>query len=220
MFKLNDKNQFGLSYKSPIHHQYSGNLYMNGLNTTYAGYFGGSSFQTKAIQKLTLPQSVTLGYSLKPTNKWTFNFDLEWTDWSNYEQQTTYYPNLTNAGEIAVLSTGNPQQRSWKSVWSESLGAQYALTDRFRIRAGYAHHQTPIPKATIDTEFPDSNSNAISAGIGYDITSRLTIDIAYVADFYESRNVVNTVDNSLGAFLNGKYSAFVNIATMSLTYKF
>ncbi len=220
MFKLNDKNQFGLSYKSPIHHQYSGNLYMNGLNTTYAGYFGGTSFQTKAIQKLTLPQSVTLGYSAKPTNKWTFNFDLEWTDWSNYEQQTTYYPNLTNAGEIGVLSTGNPQQRSWKSVWSESMGVQYALTDRFRIRAGYAHHQTPIPKVTIDTEFPDSNSNAISAGIGYDVTSRLTIDIAYVADFYQSRNVVNTVDNNLGAFLNGKYSAFVNIGTMSLTYKF
>ena len=97
---------------------------------------------------------------------------------------------------------------------------QYAVTDKFRVRTGYEHHQTPIPEATVDTEFPDSDSNAYSVGLGYDITKNLTIDIAYVADFYESRNVVNTVDQDLGANLSGKYSAFVNIGTMSLTYKF
>lgn len=225
MFKLNDQNQFGLDYKSPIHHTYDGTLYLNGLNNNvnYETYFGGTSFSTEAIQKLTLPQSVTLGYDLKPTKKWTFNFDLEWTDWSQYKRQTTYYPNLSNGGETAVLSTGNPQARDWRSVWSESVGAQYAVTDKFRIRAGYQHHQTPIPEATVDTEFPDSDSNAISGGIGYDITKNLTIDIAYVADFYESRNVINSVDGSLGPNstpLSGKYSAFINVGTMSLTYKF
>jgi len=223
MFKLNAQNQFGLSYKSPIHHTYEGTLYMNGLNhggSDYQSIFGGTSFSTKAIQKLPLPQSVTLGYSFKPTNKWTFNFDLEWTDWSNYKKQTTFYPNVTSSAQQAVLATGNPQAREWHSVWSESLGVQYAVTDKFRIRAGYAHHQTPIPEVTFDTTFPDSDSNAITAGIGYDITSKLTIDIAYVADFYQSRNVVNTVDAVLGANLSGKYKAFVNIGTMSLTYKF
>ena len=225
MFKLNDQNQFGLDYKSPIQHTYDGTLYLNSLNNnvSYETYFGGTSFSTKAIQKLTLPQSVTLGYDLKPTKKWTFNFDLEWTDWSQYKQQTTYYPNLTNAGEKAVLGTGNPQARDWRSVWSESVGAQYALTDAFRVRAGYEHHQTPIPEATVDTEFPDSDSNALTAGIGYDITKNLTIDIAYVADFYTSRNVVNSVDGNLGPNstpLSGKYSAFINVGTMSLTYKF
>ena len=231
MFKLNDQNQFGLDYKSPIHHQYSGTLYMNNLSSSptfgplpyglggYANVFGGSSFSTEAIQKLTLPQSVTLGYDLKPTKKWTINFDLEWTDWSQYKQQTTYYPNV-NGEQAAILATGNPQARDWTSVWSESVGVQYAVTDKFRVRAGYEHHQTPIPEATVDTEFPDSDSNAYTVGLGYDITKNLTIDIAYVADFYESRNVVNSVDSVLGASLSGKYSAFVNVGTMSLTYKF
>ena len=221
-FKLNEENQFGLTYKSSIHHQYSGNLYLNGLNggTGYSGIFGGTSFQTKAIQKLTLPQSVTLGYSVKPINKLKINFDLEWTDWSNYEQQTTYYPNLTNAGEVSVLGTGNPQQRSWKSVWAESLGAEYSLMDNFRLRAGYIHHQSPIPKGTYDTAFADSDYNAFTTGFGYDITKNITLDIAYVAVFYESRGIVNTVGNSLGAFLSGKYGEFVNIGTATLTYKF
>lgn len=95
------------------------------------------------------------------------------------------------------------------------------MTDKFRVRAGYEHHQTPIPEATVDTEFPDSDSNSYTVGFGYDITKNLTLDVAYVADFYESRNVVNTVDlTAFGAHLSGKYSAFVNVGTMSLTYKF
>jgi len=223
MFKLNEQNQFGLDYKSPIHHTYDGSLYLNNLNHSnndYQSIFGGTSFSTEAVQKFTMPQSVTLGYSLKPTNKWTVNFDLEWTDWSQYKQQTTFYPNVTNATQLSVLGTGNPQARDWTSVWSESLGVQYSVNDRLRLRTGYEHHQTPISKGTFDTEFPDSDSNAITAGVGYDITSRLTIDIAYVADFYQSRNIGNTVDNNLGAFLSGKYRAFVNVGTMSLTYKF
>ena len=223
MFKLNEQNQFGLDYKSPIHHTYDGTLYMGNMNPAgLGGPFGGvSSFSTRAIQKLTLPQSVTLGYSLKPTSKWKFNFDLEWTDWSQYKQQTTFYPDLTNGGEVSVLGMGNPQQRSWRSVWSESLGAEYSLTDNFRVRAGYEHHQTPVPKGTFDTAFPDSDSNAYTTGFGYDITKNLTFDVAYVAVFYESRSIGNTVAPLFGpGTLSGKYSEFVNIGTATLTYKF
>ena len=225
MFKLNAQNQFGLDYKSPIHHTYEGNVYLSGLDPLSLGApvafggFGGSTFTTKAVQKLTLPQSVTLGYDLKPTNKWTINFDLEWTDWSQYKQQITSYPNVSGA-QASALSHYGSENRDWTSVWSESVGVQYAVTDKFRIRTGYEHHQTPIPEATVDTQFPDSDSNAYSAGLGYDITKNLTIDIAYVADFYESRNVVNNVDTGIGASLSGKYSAFVNVGTMTLTYKF
>ncbi|MBI3601473.1 MAG: outer membrane protein transport protein [Candidatus Omnitrophica bacterium] len=224
MFKLNDQNQFGIDYKSPIHHTYDGTLYLNGLSPFSLGspgFFGSSSFTTRAIQKLTLPQSVTLGYSFKPTHKWILNFDLEWTDWSQYKQQTTFYPDVTSASQIAVLSTGNPQPRDWTSVWSESLGVQYAMTDKLRIRGGYSHHQTPVPEGTFDTEFPDSDYNAYTTGFGYDITKNLSIDVGYVAVFYQSRNVVNSVDTAeFGTQLSGKYREFVNIGTATLTYKF
>ena len=141
-------------------------------------------------------------------NKWTINFDLEWTDWSQYKEQVTTYPNLTSSQNSYLPG---PQSRDWTSVWSESLGVQYAVTDKFRVRTGYEHHQTPVPELTYNTEFPDSDSNAVSFGLGY--------DIAYVADFYQSRNVVNA-DNGFGAFTNGKYSAFVNVGVATLTYKF
>jgi len=219
MFKLNAQNQFGLDYKSPIHHNYDGTLYMSGLNPNSLGspgYFNATSFSTEATQKLTLPQSVTLGYDFKPTNKWTINFDLEWTDWAQYKQQIIDYPSAS-AGYQNLLSSGAVQSRDWRSVWSESLGVQYAVTDKLRLRTGYEHHQTPVPEATFDTQFPDSDSNAVTFGLGYDITKNFTIDVAYVAGFEESRNVINSED---GGLLSGKYSGFVNIGTMTLTYKF
>jgi len=219
MFKLNAQNQFGLDYKSPIHHNYEGMLYMSSLNPATlgsAGFFNTTAFSTKATQKLTLPQSITLGYDFKPTNKWTFNFDLEWTDWAQYKQQITDYPNAGPA-QAGDLSSGVPQARDWSAVWSESLGAQYAVTDKFRVRTGFEHHQSPIPQSNFDTDYPDLTTNAATFGIGYDITSRLTIDAAYIAGFEDSRKVTTTIDSPN---LNGKYSGFANIATMSLTYKF
>lgn len=228
MFKLNDQNQFGLTYKSPIHHTYEGELYLQNLDSgplDLAPVFGGTSTTTKAVQKLTMPQSVTLGYSVKPTSKLKINFDLEWTDWSNTKQEITSFPNATTLQQT-VLGLANPAQpRDWTSVWSESIGAEYSLTDRFRIRAGYVHHQTPVPEATFDTQFPDSDSNSYTAGFGFDITKNITVDVGYVAVFYVARNVVNTVGSELNPIgdsvnLSGKYREFINIASASLTYKF
>jgi len=218
MFKLNDQNQFGLDYKSSIHHTYDGSILFSNLFTGagLGGLIGSSSYSTRAIQKLTLPQSVTLGYSLKPISKLTLNFDLEWTDWSQYKAQITTYPNASPAIQGALASSSYAA-RDWTAVWSESVGAEYAATDKLKLRLGYEHHQTPVPEANYDTEFPDSDSNAVTVGFGYDLTSKLTLDVAYVADFYSTRNVVNSLDSG---GLSGKYSEFVNIATASLTYKF
>jgi len=228
MYKLNDQNQFGLTYKSPIQHTYTGDVYLQGMDTTLGllqAFGGNTSATTKAVTKLTLPQSVTLGYSVKPINKLKINFDLEWTDWSHTKQLTTTFPNATPTQQ-GLLGFDNPTQpRDWTSVWAESIGAEYSLTDTFRVRGGYAHHQSPVPELNLDTEFFDSDSNAYTVGFGYDITKNLTIDIGYVAVFCVTRNIVNNVGaelNPLGDSVNlsGKYREFINIGTASLTYKF
>lgn len=85
------------------------------------------------------------------------------------------------------------------------------------MRAGFQHHQSPVPQANFDTDYPDLTSNAVSCGIGYDITSKLTIDVAYAAVFEDTRNVTTTIGSTA---LNGKYSGFVNVGMMTLTYKF
>jgi long-chain fatty acid transport protein len=220
MFKINDQNQFGLMYRSRINHEYEGKATINGISPVFQGLFGfaGSSFITNVDVKSVLPQSVVLGYSFKPTTKWTVNFDLEWMDWSSTKMQAITFESGT-PGQLAFLNTGNPTPENWHSAWSESIGTQYAVNDHFRVRLGYFHHGRVIANANLSPVLPDNNSNGYTSGFGYDLTKRLTLDVMYSALVYDSRNVTNTVSNPFGT-VNGKYNEFINTAMVSLTYKF
>jgi len=221
MYKFNDQNQLGLMYRSVIREDYKGNIYLDGLDNSgndLKTTFGGSSYQNDVREALALPQSVVMGYSFRPTSKWTLNADLEWMDWRSVHQQLLVF------GEkdpvlLSILNSGNPTVDHWKAVWSEAVGAQYAWTDRFRVRCGYYHIQTPIASDTFDASLPDSNVNGVTVGFGYDIFKRLTLDFAYSADFYEARSIVNTVDAADNG-VNGNYHQFTNLVLMTITYKF
>jgi len=222
MYKINDQNQVGLMYRSRINHTYDGNVYASNIGAYYQSQITGlpSSFETKAQEKSVLPQSVMMGYSFKPTSKWTINLDLEWVDWSSTKYQTLSYPNATPQ-ELAFLGLGvNPTPANWHSAWSESIGTQYAVTDRFRVRLGYYHHEGVIPDATFNPVIPDSNSNGYTTGFGFDITKNLTIDVAYNLLVYDTRTIINSVSSGFGGNVDGKYSQYMNIGLVSLTYKF
>ena len=221
MFKINDQNQVGLMYRSRVNHNYVGNVFVDNIGPYYQAAIPGlgSSFETKVEEKSVLPQSVVMGYSFKPTTKWTINADLEWMDWSSAKYQALTYPGASPQ-QLAFLGlSANPTPQNWHSVWSESIGTQYAVTDRFRVRLGYYHHQSPIPSNTFNPDLPDSSSNGVTTGFGFDITKHLTIDVAYSAMFYATRDITNTVSSPYGS-VNGKYQDFTNIGLVSLTYKF
>ena len=91
MFKINDQNQVGLMYRSRIDHDYTGKITVNGINPATDSRlvgFSGSTYITNIEEKSVLPQSVVIGYSFKPTTKWTINADVEWMDWSSTKYQT------------------------------------------------------------------------------------------------------------------------------------
>ncbi len=228
MFKINDQNQVGLMYRSRINHDYTGKIIVNGISPTFQNpavfNFSGSTYITNIEEKSVLPQSIVLGYSFKPTSKWTINTDIEWMDWSSTKQLSLSFPNETDPNRLAFLSTGNPRPENWHSAWSESIGTQYAVTDRFRVRLGYYHHGRVIANADFNPVIPDSNSNGYTTGFGFDITKRLTLDVAYSALVYDSRTITNSVgsafaDGTAGT-VDGKYEQIANIGLVSLTYKF
>jgi long-chain fatty acid transport protein len=216
MYKINDQNQIGLIYRSRIDHNYSGKLSINGANPLV---YGLSSFVGPIDLKTVLPQSVVAGYSFKVTPKWTINADLEWVDWSSTKYQTINVTNPTLVG----LGVGTPTPEDWHSAWSESIGTQYDVTDHFRVRLGYYHHEGVIPDATFNPNIPDSNSNGYTTGFGVDITKRLTLDVAYSFLVYDSRSITNSVATSTltpAGTVDGKYSQYINMGLVSLTYKF
>ncbi len=216
LLKINDQNQVGLMYRSRINHNYSGKLSINEASPTI---YGLSTFVAPVNLKTVLPQSVTMGYSFKPTTKWTINVDIDWTDWSSTKYQTINVSNPT----LVALGVGTPTPQNWHSAWSESIGTQYDIADNFRVRLGYYHLGRVIPNATFNPNIPDSNSNGYTAGFGFDFNTHLTLDIAYSALIYDARTITNSVASTnagVAGSVDGKYKQFVHMGLASLTYKF
>lgn len=231
MFKVNEKHQFGLMYRSRFNHTYEGKAYLDGLNSSatlagmglssnsYQGVFGGTTYETRAVEKFTLPQSVVLGYSFKPTSKWTINIDVEWMDWSSVKQEVLDFPDETDASRRAILTASNPIRHDWNDVWSQAIGVEYAVNERLRLRGGYYHHDSPIPVGTWDPNLPDSDSHGLTTGFGYDFNKNFTVDLAYSALIFEPRKIDNSVNSSFGG-VDGRYKQIINMGILTFTYKF
>jgi long-chain fatty acid transport protein len=225
LFKIDEKNQVGLMYRSAIHLRNEGKLYADHLNNLgpvpYNAIFGGSSYETRVSDKITLPQSVVLGYSFKPLKKWTFNIDIEWMNWSKAKQETITFDDETDPTRLAVLSAIGAIDHHWHSVFSEAIGAEYAATEKLRLRAGYYHHEHVIPQGTWQSSIPDASSHGGTLGFGYDLTQHLTLDLGYSALWYQPRKINNNVGTSVGSEdISGTYKQFVNDGLVTLTYKF
>ena len=224
LYKFNDRHSFGLMYRSPVDIKYKGRINLNGLNTTYATYFEGTSYGIDITSKSELPQSLLFGYCYKPDDRWRFEFDAEWMDWSSIENEKIDYPSGYGTGAYAaaretVLNAGNPDPKDWHAVFSYAFGTEYKVNDRLKLRGGYFFHKTPIPEGTFNTNLPDSTSNSVTVGAGINLTKNTTLDFAYAAMFFNKRKVDNAVGSTSGANIDGKYSGFTNVYLLTLTFK-
>jgi long-chain fatty acid transport protein len=219
-YKLSDHHKFGLMYRSPIQLKYRGKAFLhelNGSGSNFAAIFGGSSFETNIAEEFELPQSVVLGYSYQPDNKWTFNFDVEWMDWSSLEQERLEFTEVLTAAQAAVLNTGNPANRDWDAVWSGAVGIEYAWSDDLRLRGGYYQHTAPGPEENFESTLPDANKYGVTTGFGYDLTENSTFDMAYSYLVYE--NI--TIDNAIASgTINGTYEQVMHMGLVTYSYKF
>lgn len=213
LYKLNKNHSFGFMYRSPIDIKYKGKIYFDNVT----GF--GNSYETEITSKSTLPQSILLGYCYKPDDKWRFEFDAEWMDWSSIQEEKIDYPSESNAARLNVLNTGNPTPKDWHSTFSYALGAEYKVNDILKLRGGYFYHKTPIPQSNFDTSLPDATSNSVTVGAGINLNKNTTLDFAYAAMFFDKRKIDNNIGAGSGASIDGKYSAFTNVYLLTLTFK-
>jgi long-chain fatty acid transport protein len=221
LYKLNERHQFGFMYRSTIQHKYKGKITLKDLNNAagsnmYQAVFGATDYETDVISKMVLPDSIVLGYSFKPTSKWTFNADVEWMNWSVVNEEELACPSESDPTRNFILA-GTPGSNDWQSAISAAVGLQYDITERFRVRTGYYHHQAPVPTNNWQANMSDAVSHGVTLGLGYDFTESLTLDLAWSGIYYMKREIDNTV---AGGTINGTYRQTCNLLYLTATYKF
>lgn len=203
LYQIIDSLKFGVSYRSKIKHKPGITQEITGMPT----FTGKTDFD--------LPDILSLGLAWSG-EKWTFEFDTQWTGWSTYNKMALDYDTIPD----------QTLKQDWGDTWAYRLGAQYKINQFFDVRGGIAFEQTPVPVSTLSPTIPCTDRWIYSIGGGYHRDS-WSIDLAYS---YKT-DAGATFNNAVGDY-SGIYGAPVgqvtgeledismHVMAVSFTYRF
>jgi long-chain fatty acid transport protein len=121
------------------------------------------------------PQIVTIGGALTPIPALLVAADVEWINWAATAglNRPAYSSNPQTTGAL-------PFNMDWSNQWVFKFGAQVTPTPKLRVRAGYNYGKDPLNpnRAFENIAFPAIAEHHITAGAGYDVLDRLTVNVA------------------------------------------
>lgn len=183
---------FGFRYQSRVKLDISGRLELSGIGTF------------PASADLELPATLNIGVANSSFENLTLGLDLVWTEWSTYDQLI-----IENPVTDALRSTN-----SWNDVISIRLGAEYALGESWKLRAGYIWDESPVPDETRGPMLPGSDRQMVTLGCGWQFRDTMTIDAAYSYLWAEEASA----EGEIG--LPGEYETTTHLLAFSLGYTF
>jgi long-chain fatty acid transport protein len=121
------------------------------------------------------PQSATIGVAVTPLEVLLVAADLQWIGWSEtMGQKLPRYTNDTTATGALPFDMG------WHDQWVLKVGAQLTPLRGLAVRAGYNYGKMPLAKdrAFENLAFPAVSEHHVTAGVGYQATERLSVNVA------------------------------------------
>jgi len=178
MYNITDRWTVGASFRSEMKMKVSsGDASVKYANKTAQTVLGESlDLLNNANFKAEMPAPWVLGagVSFKPTDRLTLAFDARLTGWHTYksldieflsEQLTPYNQNIA---------------KKYKNAWCYSLGAQYAVTNRFDARLGLMVDTSPVNKNYYNPETPGMTKIEPTCGLSFRPIPRLSIDVSFM----------------------------------------
>ncbi|MEO6787452.1 MAG: outer membrane protein transport protein, partial [Chthoniobacteraceae bacterium] len=194
MWRPSPKHSFGLMYRSETQVNFDGHS-----NTFIPTVI---SSREAATANITFPQNVVLGYSYRPTPKWNFEVDVDWTDWDRLNTVTLN----KSSGNVSLPF-------NWQSSFFYEFGATYQFDSGFTASAGYIYSENSVPNNSFNPLVPDSNRHIVSVGVGKQYKN-WSFDLAYQYAFGPTRTVTQ------GSAADGTYKFNSNAISISAGYRF
>lgn len=197
MWDINDKITVGANYRSKMDMKvksgdaklsYANDIAANALNSITGLDGANFSAQLPAVSVL------SLGVSYKPIKRLTLAFDAQLSGWSAYDKLEIDF-----LGEKLGTQFDQSLTKNYKDSWAYRFGAQYAMTDRLDLRAGFSIDTTPVDENYFNPETPGMTRLLPSCGLSFRPTEKLAIDLAFTYVAGCSRNGANTYTDLLAA---------------------
>ncbi len=207
MWRPHRMHSFGVTYRSKtdVNFEGSADTHFNSFSVpTPFGPFDvpGQDSSERASAGIKFPQHVVFGYSFRPTPKWNFEFNLDWTDWDNLN--TVYL--RKGSGDVALPF-------NWESSFFYEFGLSYKFDSGLVASLGYIYSENSVPNESFSPVVPDSNRHIFSAGLGGQ-WERWNVDLAYQYAYGPERDIRQ------GTLADGSYQFDSHAISLSVGYNF
>ncbi len=170
--------------------------------------------------ELPLPTVVTWGVSFRPTPKWEFAVDLQWSGWSAYKDLNVAF-NEKELGIKDIYSIKN-----YSNTLAFRFGGQYRATDFLTARMGMYVDESPVDSNYLNPETPSMTKVAYTAGLSLRPTRFMSIDLAYC--YVSSADPERTGSYPLYSYntgelesvFSGNYKLHANVFTIGVGFSF
>jgi len=209
---------WGLTYRSEMKPEINGDVEFENIPGFLAAAFPNGG----ATATIPLPATAQTGFG-KIGDKWEWEFDVVWTDWSVFDRLQIDIENNT----LAVADVD--QLEEWKTTYSYRAGATWHLSDAHAIRFGGYYDTNPVPDEHVRPRLPDADRTSAQIGYGFQTKKGFSFDIAYQALFFKDREAVGSPTSGLGGVPNGSgpdpvqpgtYTNFTSLIGVNVGWKF
>lgn len=121
---------------------------------------------------LPCPYVLSAGVAYKPIPELTIAFDAQLNGWGTYKSLDIAFENLEAFDQHLT--------KNYHNAMTYHLGAQYALTQRFDLRAGLMIDTSPCDKEHYNPETPAQTRIEPSVGFSFRPIRQLSVDVAFM----------------------------------------
>ncbi len=167
LYEINDNHRFGISYR------FSPEIAVSGDVDLLTPVSGVPQFSYDELE-VPLPDIFQFAGFHQLSDHWALHYTAQWTGWSAFDG-ITGIDGETGSG--VPIGDRELKEYGWKDSWLFSIGGTYTINPSWTVRAGYMRDNGVIDD--IDSlSIPDSNRNWYTAGLGYNLSPKTTLDFA------------------------------------------
>ncbi len=206
MYDILDNLTVGVSYRSKMMMKVkAGDAAVSYANPVAQGILGetldlinNANFKAE----MPCPYVLGLGVSYKPVSRLTLAFDARLTGWNAYKSLDVEFL----AEQLRPFD--QHIDKKYKNSWCYSLGAEYAVTDRFDARVGLMVDTSPVNKNLYNPETPGMTKIEPTVGLSFRPIPSLSIDLGFMyVHGCGLKNASCEYQDLLGAMLPGRLTS-------------
>ncbi len=208
-FKPSEKFSVGVSYRSSNKFDFAG---------TATSEKGPAALASKLpsgdiTASLTTPMNFTVGLGFYPNSNLTLSADFQYVGWSSYDKLSVDFANP------AIEDIDVP--REYQNSWIARTGFEYKM-DKLALRGGLLYDKNPVKDELVEPSLPDADRIGFNAGLGYQLTDKVSVDLSYMYLRFAERTITNSQQSytSGNSPFNGVYNSYAHLFGLNFSYNF